>query len=772
MLRQGTHFILAFRFSLLGAFLAVLLLSVNSWASCQRFSDWDQCSNYYSGCTKTIEQGGYTVSCQYGSSCTSENTLCSTLRPCKSGCEGATWQYGNKYFAGGYNTNASDDYCTNANSGCNGVAMYDRLTCGARVVCTTQCEADSVACVDGNWVHTADTCYCNTCDEQCQCEEQGMIWTGTECIEDTTLCADLREQCQAAKGVFSGSANGGCCVATCNQCGELKRLVHLKQAQCCNQGLAPPDSVMQCRVEARNTCGMNWSTYITDDNEFECQDPSLSQDASQRYVDECFDQFSSSSQQGGSSSSEGGSSGGDSSGGGSSGDDGGCPECDLLEDIKDTLHLIRLGVDDIVSCLTTPSLCGALQIDFPDIPVFQFDSAFRKYLRPLMDSMLKVDSNQLKALLKLDTNALKALRNDSALLENDSSTRIQIVAGFHTADTNFLRLRDGVWQMDSAMQQHLQELISKIPDSILDSIRKYQDSSIDLLDTALFGENVGFSLVDSLIDSAVKYFQLSTHYDSVYNVLFGDSIGSLHAEISDLPGRNASAIGSALGYGDTASTNLRGDLQGIKDAITDGFGGLDSAWGDGEAPSDTVGDGPYGGFDDGSDSVGNDYLQTLGGLLDSAINDTGVFNPIFGRDSGSVDWDSAYSLPDVDSLKAHLDSSIIVQRSEIEDSLQAGFDSLKGEFMLLDYDSLILAPLGMRVPNTNTCPAHCFQFEIGDGTGSQLWLGSVGNLEFGVCKPLPGFSFDVLYLIRIVGRLFTALFCVYIGLWFIAGRKN
>lgn len=244
--------------------------------------------------------------------------------------------------------------------------------CFYSIGCSTQCEADSIQCINSGkeWIPgTGGECgTCNDCDEQCQCEEQpGMIWNGTECVEDSSLCAEDRATCVSAGGTFSGSTNTGCCISTCDLCNTstINRVVNLKQAQCCNQGLAPPDSMRSCYTLPNTECGMGTSVFNTmSSGEYECQDPNLDAQVKQRYFDKCFEPASSSSGEPGSSSG-GGSSGeeGTSSGGGEYGD---CQECPWLDSILDTLTKTKKNTDDIVTCLTTPNLCAGLSIQIPE----------------------------------------------------------------------------------------------------------------------------------------------------------------------------------------------------------------------------------------------------------------------------------------------------------------------------------------------------------------------------------------------------------------------
>lgn len=674
------------------------------------------------------------------------------------------------------------------------------------VTCDTQCEADSVACVNQGYTWADDpsaSCgkSCSQCDEQCQCVEQGMIWTGTECIEDTTVCNTYREECQRAKGVFNGSVNSGQCVATCNQCKELNRLVRLKQDQCCNQGLAPPDSVRRCTIEARNTPGMNWSTYTTSDNEFACQDPSLSDAASSRYVEMCFEQSSSSEgpSPGSSSSGEGGtSSGGGISSGGEYGD---CQECPWLDSILDTLTRTKKNTDDIVTCLTTPNLCAGLSIQIPDsikTPVFAFDTAFRKYLKPLMDSSLKLDSNQLKALMKLDTNLLKQIKNDSAALRNDTNTWRVVEGAGDRVDTSvhsmndttrkwFKRIADSIGVSTDSLAAHIDSIVRHIPDSILDSIVKYQQYATDNFDSVLFGHGKGFSLVDSLIDSSVKYFKESNQKWNEYVSMYGDSTQKIHEEIIDLPGRNASAIGSALGYGDTSTSTLRGDLEGIRGAI-EGLGDTNGLGGHGGGYGDSLG--RY------RDSINKYYIsdERFGELVDST-------EAAWGVDSLDARWDSsyAYGLCNGDDCPPCSDDSCMgslsgnfVQRADsiariAGDSLEAStkrqrdslptfwdstFKELKQYSWFGSFDSTFLANIGAKIPNSNTCPEHCFAQDV---NGTYAYVAYNMHLDWKLCRPIaPNVlnSLNAFDILKLLARVLTVVTCLSILMWEVSSRRG
>lgn len=170
-----------------------------------------------------------------------------------------------------------------------------------------------------------------------------------------------------------------------------------------------------------------------------------------------------------------------------------------------------------------------------------------------------------------------------------------------------------------------------------------------------------------------------------------------------------------------------------------------------------------------SDSAGSGWLSSVDSFESASVSDS-AFQDVFPViDTVS---DTAW-VPDADSLGQVLRDDVDSSRSAIEGQLQDAFDSLKDDIMLINFDSAIIAPLGLRVPNTNTCPAHCFTFTIEGSSGGerQSWLGGVGTIDFGLCNNLPGMNFDVFILIRLIARILVAVACVYIGLWFIAGRK-
>lgn len=241
--------------------------------------------------------------------------------------------------------------------------------------------------------------------------------------------------------------------------------------------------------------------------------------------------------------------------------------------------------------------------------------------------------------------------------------------------------------------------------------------------------------IDSLIDSMRKYLDRS---NQLMDTIAGIAAGGF------------GALGDSIGY-------LRGDLEGYMTA--------------GSLEGDT-GSNVYDGV--GVDTGGYGWLSDIDRHLGQSMSDSafaGVF-PIDSSMSSSSSQDTSYFVPNEDSLYAVLRADVDSSRSALADTFESAFDTLSKEFLLINFDSLILEPLGARVPNTNTCPDHCFTFTIDGGSAQgQSWLGDVGTLDFGLCRPLPGLNINVFLLLRIIARILVAISCVYIGLWFIGGRK-
>ena len=294
MARQGTC--VAFRFPMVGLFLAVLFFfCVNGWCGCT---------------VKNSYWGSYTCSLSIPSS----TVQCPNVNRCPSSCEDYQVAAGCEFVG-----------CTSNSHGCQ--ENY-RVFC-----CSSQCEADSLACVnDGKkWVPSQVQGECGECKEQCQ----DSIWYHCESVftENNVIRSEITEyQCDSvvAQRYLLGS---------CSDNGF------------CEGDSSPLDS---CTYNEPNNCkknGQNGSlcTYVCSDGSFHsCNipwvpgQPSEYQPCPSKMPSNCGGRSSSSqgysSSDGGSSSSQSSSSSNDY---GSSSSDGGgndCPECGVLQAIKDTLH--------------------------------------------------------------------------------------------------------------------------------------------------------------------------------------------------------------------------------------------------------------------------------------------------------------------------------------------------------------------------------------------------------------------------------------------------
>lgn len=680
--------------------------------------------------------------------------------------------------------------CSSASCSESYSAGLNSTQCGASASasCISSCNSYVHNYSDGRTLHYEDctnefdrlgTKYCDckrvVCSDQCssgkrRCEAQGKEWDDANCVcIDNTICDPYRAECESAGGVFSGSGSSGCCKAYCNQCKNLTQVINQKIALCCRRGLAPPDTARQCRGNPPQTCGMNWSELYTQDYEFSCRSPSVSQSAAQAYLDACFEHSSSSTDV--SSSSGGG-------GGGSSGGGADCPECPYLESILDTLTKQKMVVTDIYMCVANPDLCHHEE-EKPDTSIMP-------YLRPYLDSVMVIGDKEITilgridtSLYKLDTGFRKFVDIGMEGLQNDTLTRSVIVEGNLRVLDSLGKIRSSIISIPGAVDvlndstrnyfdklagslgisvdsllAHLDSIKKIIPGDILDSIAKYERLNYE---KELIVDDL--PLIDSLIDSTVTYFRLMHKYDSIRHVLLSDSLGSIHDAINGV----AYGIGEQFGYGDTASSTLRKDVNAIGDTLSKYFNGsyVDSSsvvYGsgfvsEGERLADSLGRavGWVGGLDgvsvdsvfinsvwetSGVDSVNDFVNDTLGGILDSLHLQ----------------------------LKNENDSII----SSLSDSLTVWADSMIKVSPFVSFDSLIYSTIGAKIPNSDQCPEDCQSWSL-----DLPRFGLINyTVDFGLCLgrvPLGGLN--VLGFLRLIIRLVIVWTCISIVMWNFSQRK-
>ena len=812
----------------LGVVLAVLLLSVSGWGACS--SGYQQSGQTQEG-SFICSQGSCSAGgCSWSASCAASRAVLDCPE---------TYQTGGGYFTDVYkgtglqvNSLGGTTACTQSLTCVNAPSSGTRFTMGCyyRVRCTSKCEADSIACLIAGNFWDSQNCTCNSSCPQCDAFEQA---------------------CDAESGLFTGSclSSGGstCCQGVCDVCsGEaMKKLHNMKVQTCCEQGLAPPSLAQVCYTQGIGTgCGVEWSKYKElNSGEWACQSPGLSVDAANRYRELCFGESSSSMAE--SSSGGGGSSSGEgSSSSGPSPYPEGCEECPWLDSILDTLTAQKHKVDNIENCIKYPALCGVDENNEP-----QIDTSILPYIRPFMDSSIKLTNEQIQLLVDLDTNILRVLAELQKLPESDTAVKLAIDAmssniegKLTTVNTSVVnmndstkkwlrrladslhvlndsngayigRVADKIGISTDSLVKHLDSIKERIPSAVLDSILKYQKLAAESSDSIVLGD---LPSIDSLIDSTVRYWKELREYDSVHHAKISDSLGTLHDAIDDISWR----MGVIMGYGDTASSNLRGDINAVEGAVNvfrdsslyywrqslsadsayrvqfgndmqtvtgtmgtvvinqdtanvrlgrigDVVGDIDAKLNEGSYDTSSV----YDGYLNGHDTSAVNFTNDLAGALNVALQDSSYAN-IFGSSSsvGSSGSDGSWVLPNVDSahqvLRANVDSSL----QSITDNMENIFDTLKREFVLVNWDSAIIAPLGMKVPNTNTCPEDCFAIDLRSAGGI---FANIQSFNWGLCRTYPILGgMNVMQFIRLVLRIVTAFACVYIGMWFIAGKRD
>lgn len=319
---------------------------------------------------------------------------------------------------------------------------------------------------------------------------------------------------------------------------------------------------------------------------------------------------------------------------------------------------------------------------------------------------------------------------------------------------------------------------------------------MDRIDSALWGKGVGFSLVDSLVDSTVKYFKVSNHYDSVYNVMFHDFDSTFKYKMENLEVSVESDY-AGLGYGDTATSNLRSDVLGVRDAIRDMDSSVSAGLSDvrGVLAGLELGGDWMGAFDSavaanggGSVDTSGIYLPIFGGdsLADSIGSDVGIGGIDVGRDTSAMDSINGLEMVETDSticignecvnvdsdkkisdsLNRYIaeqgDSIRLSNQAFYKDSVDRMFQDVKDTLNKWNpfgmFDSTLMKTLGAKVPNTNTCPEHCSKFSV----PIPFSFGPLGlEFDWNLCHPwLVLGSKDVMAFLRFIIRVIVAVTCI------------
>lgn len=713
--------------------LLLLCLSVSSWGAC-------------------VE---YTFNCGFAGYCG-----CGQGWGSQEPCNGTPELRGCQVFDNPNCPNASPQGCGNwYGTECRmTVTVTNQTYVVTKISCDTPQEADSVGCVI-----EPECAY-----EPPRQDAQGNIIPG-RCVcggEDVPeVCEEQHSQCMGLGGVWkkvSSDQNG--CTSYCDICNSRGQINNRNRFNrvCCNLGMAPPPQDVLC-VPPPVFSGYGMSTSILLDNyrEAGCGDLSTADGQVIQENAELFKRFcedgeeyeeSSDSNQSGSSTSEG--EGGSASSSADAGTNCVGEEClpeiyGILDTIRDTLvQKLAPDVEGIKDCLYSFRLCAQLdsiKIDWSNMPKdsswLHIDTTLLKYIKPLMDSSVALDSNQLKVLKNLDTNMLKQMgldtamfKLDSTILSNDSSTRKAIVSG----DSGIMK-RVG----------HVDTSVRRLDSSLTKSLGGI-DTTLHGLDSSLNrGVRDG---VDSLIDSMSRYIGRA---DSSIRGIggdgtpLGDSLGKI---IGILGGTDTGSVGSGP-YGDTA--NALGDS--IRKWIRDGDGKWDSAF--------RATEGEWG-------------VDTIDGLYDSSF----AYGTCHGddcppcTDSDCLGKITPAILKYGDSIARQLGDTLVKNVKAQEDSLPTMWDSamvkLREVSFFTTFDSTFLANIGAKIPNTNTCPEDCFRQDV---NGRYAYVAYNMTLDWKLCRPIaPGVlnglnAFDIL---KLLARVLTVVTCLFILMWEVSSRRG
>lgn len=624
------------------------------------------------------------------------------------------------------------------------VVMSNNVSSTPIYICDTQTEADSVYCANNP--------------------------SAEGCVEEDVppVCKEQYSSCMSAGGVWKKvGTSGSNCTSVCDLCGSgnASKFMNRLNSYCCTQpGMAPPDSAAQCYTPSVIANDMTVSTIVSSRNEviagctpMTTSDGQMIDEAAANYKRFCIDKEEYEEQPDTNDTGGSSSSGGEGDSASSSADAGtNCvgDEClpeiyGVMDTIRDTLvKRLTPATEEIRDCLYNARLCLALdsiKIDWSNMPKdsswLHIDTTLLKYIKPLMDSSVALDSHQLKVLKNLDTNMLKQmgldtamLKLDSAMLRNDSSTRKAIVSG----DSGIMK-RVG----------HVDTSVRRLDSSLTKSLGGI-DTTLHGLDSSLNrGVRDG---VDSLIDSMSRYIGRA---DSSIRGIggdgtpLGDSLGKI---IGILGGTDTGSVGSGP-YGDSA----RAFGDSIRKWIGQGEGQWDSAF--------RATEGEWG-------------VDTIDGLYDSSF----AYGTCHGddcppcTDSDCLGKITPAILKYGDSIAAQLGDSLIKNVKAQEDSLPTMWDSamvkLREVSFFSTFDSTFLANIGAKIPNTNTCPEDCFRQDV---NGRYAYVAYNMTLDWKLCRPIaPGVlnglnAFDIL---KLLARVLTVVTCLFILMWEVSSRRG
>ena len=531
------------------------------------------------------------------------------------------------------------------------------------------------------------------------------------CVEEDVpaSCEDDYNTCIGVGGQWKKiSSTNTECASTCNTCGSADVSFRNRAADiCCQQGKAPPDSAVQCSMPVNSGTGMTWSTRWTASHDEAYSCGDLST-ADGEGIAENIALYKRF-----------------------------CEDGDRYEEQPPCIE----GVDcDSLAALSSssqeqPNSSFSTDLDALGALYGVLDTirdTLTKRLTPATEQILTClqSPGLCPALQQGGDTVIVNVNGDSSILKVDTTLRKLIAP-----------LIDSSLKIDSAQFKTLKSLDSLyrrglVNDSDIVTAVRAVRGEIENMDSSVVRAVRGVKDgVDSLIDSMTKYLNRSNE--------IADSIAGIAAG-------GFGALGDSIGY-------LRGDLEGYMTA-----GSLDG----------DTGSNVYDGV--GVDTGGYGWLSDIDRHLGQSMSDS-AFAGVFPADSSMIDssmTDTSYFVPNEDSLYAVLRDDVDSTRAALADTFESAFDTLSKEYLIINFDSLILEPLGVRVPNSNTCPEQCFSFTIeGNNSQGQNWLGDVGTLDFGLCRPLPGLNINVFLLLRLIARILVAVSCIYIALWFIGGRK-